>query len=115
MLYRLKNISTEMFAFEGVTLAPGTESHDLEPEVYQRLLAIYYPTILVPVEDASFQSPDENTGTPTPTAEPAASEDSTAGASNSDISSTTATPVVEPAVSVVDKKADKKSKKQSNA
>lgn len=54
-IYKLQNISNEKFAFEGVALDPGEISHNLPLETYQRLLALYYGRILLPVEDKPIE------------------------------------------------------------
>ena len=62
MIYKVKNISNEPFIFEGLTLAPGAESHELTPEVYQRLLALYLNTSLAPVDSSTFDSKEPEAG-----------------------------------------------------
>ena len=56
MQYKLKNITSEIFDFEGVMIPPNEISEELVPETYQRLLAIYYGTTLLPVEDPSYMN-----------------------------------------------------------
>lgn len=62
MQYKLKNITSETFTFEDVTIPPNEVSEELSPETYQRLLAIYYGSTLMPVDDPSYMavSPEEN-------------------------------------------------------
>ncbi len=78
MIYRVKNISGVVFNEEGITLQPGAESHDLEPEIHQRLLAIHYGKELMPVDEETFnpgESAKEPAAEPAAPAEPAASVD----------------------------------------
>jgi len=56
MQYRLKNITEDNFVFEGVTILAEGESEELSPEVYQRLLSIYYGTTLMPIDDPSYMT-----------------------------------------------------------
>lgn len=51
MAYKVKNISTKDFAFEGINLKPGEVSGELQLDTYQRLLALNYGTALMPVEE----------------------------------------------------------------
>jgi hypothetical protein len=54
MVYRVKNISNQVFSMEGVTLQPGAISHDLTPEEHQRLLAVAYGKALMPVDESTY-------------------------------------------------------------
>jgi hypothetical protein len=58
--YKVKNVSGEQFSFEGLTLAPGTTSPELTPEVYQRLLALYMNSVLRPVDPSTMGIPAGN-------------------------------------------------------
>ena len=58
MQYKLKNISGKDFLFEGVTVKKGKTSDELTPEVYQRLLSLYYGHTLMPIDDPSYGTPD---------------------------------------------------------
>lgn len=51
MIHKLKNISDENFSFEGVAIPKGGFSEELTPEVYQRLLALYYNDRLIPATE----------------------------------------------------------------
>jgi len=64
MKYRVKNISDQPFSFEGIVLQPGEVSGELMLDLYQKLLALNYGTILMPVEDEEVLS-----GEPTATQE----------------------------------------------
>lgn len=59
MQYKLKNISDKEFNFEGVVIPPHGVSEELSPEIYQRLLALYYGTVLMPIDDPSYLIPDD--------------------------------------------------------
>jgi hypothetical protein len=54
MPYRVKNISDTLFSFEGLVLQPGEVSGELLLDVYQRVLALNYGSILMPVEDGEI-------------------------------------------------------------
>jgi len=56
MQYKLKNISSGTFSFEGVTILAGEVSKELLPDVYQRLLAVYYGATLMPIDDPSYMT-----------------------------------------------------------
>jgi len=62
MQYKLKNISSNPFEFEGIKIPPGEVSEELSLSVYQKLLALYYGKILMPVDDPSYfvTSPSED-------------------------------------------------------
>jgi len=51
MKYRVKNITENVFSFEGTVLQPGEVSGELMLDTYQKLMALNYGTILMPVED----------------------------------------------------------------
>jgi hypothetical protein len=61
MQYKVKNISSDPFEFEGINIPPGQKSEELSLAVYQRLLALYYGKVLMPVDDPSYfaTSPSE--------------------------------------------------------
>jgi len=61
MQYKVKNISSDPFEFEGIKIPPGQVSEELSLSVYQRLLALYYGKVLMPVDDPSYfaTSPNE--------------------------------------------------------
>ena len=56
MQYKLKNITSETFTFEGITIPADEVSEELSPAIYQRLLAIYYGTTLLPIDDPSYMN-----------------------------------------------------------
>jgi len=64
MDYRVKNITDTRFNFEGVDIAPRSVSVELNPEVYQRLLALYLGKVLMPVEEPVKAEEPVNTGIP---------------------------------------------------
>jgi hypothetical protein len=51
MIYRLKNNSDSDFSFEGVFIKARGISDEVSPEIYQRLLAIYWNNPLLPVDE----------------------------------------------------------------
>jgi|SRR6185436_15036151 len=51
MIYKVKNIKDEEFSFEGLVLAPQEISKPLTLEVYQRIMALYYNSHLMPIDD----------------------------------------------------------------
>jgi len=59
MQYKLKNISGKTFNFEGVIIEKAKVSGELSPEVYQRLLSLYYGHTLMPIDDPSYNITDE--------------------------------------------------------
>ena len=61
MQYKVKNISSDPFEFEGIKIPPGQVSQELPLSVYQRLLALYYGRVLMPIDDPSYfaTSPSE--------------------------------------------------------
>ena len=54
MQYKLKNISGKDFKFEGIIIPAKSESKELKPEIYQRLLSLYYGHTLMPIDDPSY-------------------------------------------------------------
>jgi hypothetical protein len=55
---KLKNVTKEVFSLEGVTIGAG-EVQDVKDETAQRLLSLYYPETLIPIDPNVFKSPKE--------------------------------------------------------
>ena len=53
---KLKNITNEIFSFEGITIQPQGESNDISSEQGQRLLALYYGRVLMPCDQDIFKN-----------------------------------------------------------